>query len=83
MNTMAAQPAIDPDFVVQIIRERGGEYPFNDLLNALSERGLNESQGRELIWQVLALGFIEFNADRSILQLRPNTENEQDEGRVA
>lgn len=82
MTTVAVQRALNPQLVLDALREHQGDYPFAELVSALEAKGLDESQSRELIWQVLALGYIEFTADRSALRLRPEF-RAGDEGRVA
>src|SRR5262249_4540079 len=67
-----------PEIIVDIIRNHDGEFPFSDLLRELSTEGFDCSAGRELIWRGLAMGLIEFNADRSALRIL-----EADEGKVA
>jgi len=71
MAAVASQVVFDPDLVLTLLEARGGEYPFADLLQALQEKGLDESTSREILWHVLALGLIEFTEDRSSLRLRP------------
>jgi hypothetical protein len=78
MNKMVAETAFNPQLVISILRANDGEFPFSDLLQALERQGLNESYGRELIWQTLAQGLIEFSPDRSTLRMFPGHE-----GRVA
>ena len=64
--------------LIELLRGHTGEFPFSQLLEALQQQGLDESLGRELIWQALALGKIEFSPDRSALRILPD-----DEGKVA
>jgi hypothetical protein len=80
MIAVATQRALDPKLILDLLGEHEGQYPFAELVHALQAKGLDESESRELIWQVLALGFIEFTADRSFLRLRQDS---QYEGKVA
>lgn len=64
-----AQLVFDPKLVVELVRERDGDYPFEAMLQTLQAKGFDESAGRELIWHALALRLIEFNGDRSALRL--------------
>jgi hypothetical protein len=59
----------DPKLVLELVRQRNGDYPFEALLQALQASGFYESASRELIWHALALGLIEFTGDRSSLRL--------------
>ncbi len=80
MIAVATQRASDPKLILNLLGEHEGQYPFADLVQALQVKGLDESESRELIWQVLALGFIEFTADRSSLRL---LQDSRQEGKVA
>ena len=64
-----AQILFNPEMVVALLRERNGDYPFDEMLEALQAKGFDEAASRELIWHVLALGRIEFTEDRSSLRL--------------
>lgn len=70
MATVTAAPAQDPQILVNLLKAHHGHYAFDDVMRDLMQRGLDESTSRELIWQVLAIGFIEFTPDRSALRLR-------------
>ena len=73
MITVTAAPVLDPQLVVNLLNEHEGRYPFEAVMRTLQDqKGLDESTSRELIWQVLALGFIEFTPDRATLRIRHN-----------
>jgi len=70
MQSMATKSALDPKLLIKVLENHRGEYPFESVLGELKLSGLPEAEARELIWQVLALGQIEFSLDRSALHLR-------------
>ena len=75
---MAGGRALEPQVVIDLLERHQGQFPFKQLVDELKIQGLDDANSRELIWQTLALGLIEFTPDRSVLRMRPD-----DEGKVA
>jgi hypothetical protein len=70
MNAMPI-PAIDPEPVFALIREKGGESSFTDAIRALMRVGIAEAAARDALWRLLSDGSIEFTIDRQLTIARP------------
>jgi hypothetical protein len=66
MSALRAIPVLDPQPVLNLIKERGGACSFDDAVRALVQRGFTESAARDALWQFLSDGRIEFTADRQL-----------------
>jgi hypothetical protein len=77
MIAVALGSELNAKLVQDLLAEQDGERPFDSVMTALQEKGLDESTSRELIWRVLALGLIEFTADRSSLRARNDPRREE------
>ncbi len=69
MAAVGAQIVFDPNLVVEVLDARGGQSPFEDVIEALKNKRFDESASRELIWHALALGLVQFTDDRMFLRL--------------
>jgi len=66
MSVMAPVRTLDPQPIVHFMRERGGECSFDEAMQFLRERGLNEAEARDGLWGFLSQGVIEFTTDRHL-----------------
>lgn len=66
MSALRAIPLLDPQPVLDLIQERGGECSFDEAVKMLRQRGSSESGARDALWQFLSDGRIEFTADRNL-----------------
>ena len=65
MNAMPL-PAIDPQPVLNLIQQRGGECSFSEAMDTLINLGMTESAARDALWRLLSDGTIEFTTDRNL-----------------
>lgn len=66
MNAMPVVPWIDPEPVLKLISEKGGECSFDDAMNALVKLGMAQSVARDGLWRLLSDGTIAFTTDRHL-----------------
>jgi hypothetical protein len=66
MSVMDSTNAIDPRPVFELIERQGGECSFEDAVNAFVALGLSESKARDVLWQLLSDGTLEFTTDRHL-----------------
>lgn len=66
MTALRAIPVIDPQPVLDLIQQKGGECSFDEAVAALVQRRFSESAARDALWQFLSDGRIEFTADRKL-----------------
>jgi len=71
MNAMPVVPSIDPQPILDLIEQRGGECSFDEALTLLGQRGMRESTARDALWRLLSDGIIEFTVDRHLTTPRP------------
>ncbi len=72
MNAMPVVPVIDPQPILDLIRQKGGECLFNDAVQALVDLGQSESSARDALWRLLSDGTIEFTVDRHLTVPKPD-----------
>jgi hypothetical protein len=66
MNALRAIPLIDPQPVLDLIEQKGGECSFDEAVRALVEHRFSESGARDALWQFLSDGRIQFTAERNL-----------------
>jgi DNA-binding transcriptional regulator PaaX len=66
MSALRAVPVLDPQPVLDLIRERGGVCTFDEALRMLAQRGFSEASARDALWQFLSDGRLEFTQDRQL-----------------
>jgi hypothetical protein len=66
MNAMPVGPVVDPQPVLSLIRQMGGECSFEDAMAALVHAGMTQSVARDVLWQFLSDGDLAFTADRKL-----------------
>jgi hypothetical protein len=66
MNAMPVVPVIDPQPVLTLINEKGGECSFDEAMDALVLRGMTKEVARDVLWRLLSDGTIEFTTDRNL-----------------
>jgi hypothetical protein len=66
MNAMPVVPWIDPEPVLKLIKDKGGECSFDEAMNALVKLGMAQSVARDGLWRLLSDGTIEFTTDRHL-----------------
>jgi hypothetical protein len=62
--SLAAHNFFNPGPALDLLRARGGDYPFDTLVDDLKGQGYSVSECRAIIWRLLSLGEIEFTEDR-------------------
>jgi hypothetical protein len=66
MNAMPVGPVVDPQPVLNVIKQMGGECSFDDAMAALVQAGMTLAVARDALWQLLSEGDIAFTADRKL-----------------
>ena len=67
MNAMPIVPSIDPEPLLNLIRQKGGECSFEEAMKVVEvELGMTESAARDALWRLLSDGTIEFTTDRHL-----------------
>ena len=65
MNAMPL-PAIDPQPILNLIQQNGGECTFSEAIATFKNLGMSESAATDALWRVLSDGTIEFTTDRNL-----------------
>jgi hypothetical protein len=66
MNAMPVFPKVDPQPILDLINQMGGECSFDDAMATLVKTGIAKSAARDAVWQLLSDGAIIFTADRRL-----------------
>ncbi len=67
--SVAAVMSPNPSAVTELVRERGGEIAFSELLARLRGLGFSDAASRDIIWRLLAHGVVQFTPDRDRIRL--------------